>query len=443
MKMRNKSVQSGLAQLIESVHKEKGIPKERLVEVLEEAMCKAAKQWLRQKKGFSPLEEDMHDLEARYNYDRGEVEIFEFKKIVERVANDKLEVSLREAKEFDDTFEIGDSMGVKLEVVGLGRIPAQTARQHILQKIRDIEREMIHNEFKDRKGEIISGIVRRFEKGNLIIDLGKTEAILEHKEQVRSETYRSGDAIEAYVVDVTRGQPPVKLSRSHKNFLVKLFEREVPEIYEGIVTIRACARSAGSRSKIAVESYDESVDPVGACVGLRGSRVQAVVAELRGEAIDIIPFSEDPTRYVIEAIAPATVAKFILDNQNQKIELIVPDEQLSKAIGRHGQNVRLASQLTGWKIDILPLSRYEANMSALYELFSSVPTLSEGHIDILLRTGYEQLVDIVDLEPDQLMQLLDTSEEEATKIIEDTDKRIIQILEEERLLKEDIPEEAE
>jgi N utilization substance protein A len=192
-----------------------------------------------------------------------------------------------------------------------------------------------------------------------------------------------------------------------------------------------------------VESYDESVDPVGACVGLRGSRVQAVVAELRGEAIDIIPFSEDPTRYVIEAIAPATVAKFILDNQNQKIELIVPDEQLSKAIGRHGQNVRLASQLTGWKIDILPLSRYEANMSALYELFSSVPTLSEGHIDILLRTGYEQLVDIVDLEPDQLMQLLDTSEEEATKIIEDTDKRIIQILEEERLLKEDIPEEAE
>lgn len=441
--MKNKSVQSSLALLIDSVHTEKGIPKERLIDVLEKAMCKAAKQWLKQQKGFTALEEEEHDIEARYNADRGEVEIFEFKKIVEHVQNEHKEVSLKEAKEFDSNFELGDSMGVKLEVFGLGRISAQTARQHILQKIRDIEREMIHNEYKDRKGEIIAGIVRRFDKGNIIVDLGKTEAILEYSEQVRSETFRSGDAIEAYVIDVTHGQPPVKLSRSHKNFLVKLFEREVPEIYEGLVTIKECARAAGSRSKIAVESHDESVDPVGACVGLRGSRVQAVVAELRGEAIDIIPFSEDPTRYVIEAIAPATVSKFILDNQNQKIELIVPDEQLSKAIGRHGQNVRLASMLTKWKIDILPLSRYNNKMNALTRLFESVPSLSEEHVDTLLRTGYEDLVEIIDLEVDQLSQLLGVSESEAASIQEDVDKRIIELQEEELRMKEDIPEEAE
>jgi len=441
--MINRSVQSGLALLIESVHKEKGIPKERLVGVLEDAMCKAAKQWLRQKRGMSAVDGELHDIEARYNSDRGEVEIFEFKKIVETVEKEHLEVSIVEAKEFDSTFELGDSMGTKLEVMGLGRISAQTARQHILQKIKDLEREMIHNEFKDREGEIISGIVRRFEKGNIIVDLGKTEATLDYKQQVRSETYRSGDAIEAYVLEVTNSQPPVKLSRNKEEFLIKLFEREVPEIYEGLVTIRACARAAGSRSKIAVESHDESIDPVGACVGLRGSRVQAVVAELRGEAIDIIPFSEDPTRYVIEAIAPATVSKFILENETKKIELIVPDEQLSKAIGRHGQNVRLATKLTGWNIDIKALSRYEEKMNELYELFSTVPSLNDAHIDMLLRTGYENLVEIVDLEPDQLMMLLEIEEEEAVQIISDTDQRIIEILQEERRLKEDIPEEAE
>jgi len=441
MKMKNRGVQSGLALLIESVHKEKGIPKEMLIEVIEQAMCKAAKHWLKQKEGGSYSEESLHDIEARYNTDRGEVEIFEFKRIVEEVTDPTREVSIEEAKNFDDHFEVGDSMGTKLEVVGLGRIAAQTARQHIIQRIRDVEREMIHNEFKDRKGEIISGIVRRFEKGNIIIDLGKTEAILPHKEQVRSETYRSGDAIEAYVLEINRSQPLVKLSRCHDNFLVKLFEREVPEIYEGIVSIRACARAPGSRSKIAVESNDDSVDPVGACVGLRGSRVQAVVHELRGEAIDIIPFSDDPTQYVIEAIAPATVSKFILDNQNRKIELIVPDEQLSKAIGRHGQNVRLASKLTGWYIDILPLSRYEANMLSLRTLFSSIPSLSEESIEILLRTGYEQLVDIVDLEAEQLALLLDISDEQAVIIIDETDQRIIDIQEEEKRNKEDLPEE--
>lgn len=438
-----KSVQSGLAILIDSVHKEKGIPKDVLIDLIEQAMGKAARQWLRQNNMSIPDEELKHDIEARYNAEMGEVEIFEFKEIVGTVENKQTQIALEEARNFNPDFEIGDSMGTKLDVLDLGRIAAQTARQYIIQKIRDTEREMIHNEFKDRKGEIISGIVRRFEKGNIIIDLGKTEAILPYKEQVRNETYRIGDAIDAYVLDINRSQPQVVLSRKHKSFLVKLFEREVPEIYEGIVSIQSCARSPGHRSKIAVSSTDESVDPVGACVGLRGSRVQAVVQELRGEAIDIIPFNEDPTRYVIDAIAPATVSKFILDNHNRSIELIVPDEQLSKAIGRQGQNVRLAAQLTGWRIDIFANSRYEAKINIIRDRFLEVQSLKDEQIELLIRNGYEDLVEIIDLEAEHLSMLLEINDEQSNLILQDTDRAIIAQQERERLLNEqDIPEEV-
>jgi N utilization substance protein A len=406
------------------VHEEKNIPREVLVELIESAMEKAAKQ------AFGPN----RDIEAKYNPDMGEVEIFEFKTIVDEIENPESEIGIIEAKEHNPDFEVGDSMGTKMDVYNLGRIAAQTAKQFIIQKIRDAEREMTFNEFVDRKGDLISGIVRRFEKRNIIIDLGRTEAILPYKEQVPNETYRVGDQIEAFVLDITRSakQPQVVLSRRDKSLLVKLFNREVPEIYEGIVKIESCARAPGHRAKIAVSSTDESVDPVGACVGLRGSRVQAVVQELRGEAIDIIPFNEDPTRFVIDAIAPATVSKFILDSQNHSIELIVPDDQLSKAIGRQGQNVRLAAQLTGWRIDIYSESRHEEkNRRALAEL-SRIEGLDEEDIEILIRNGYENIQQFFDASEEEVSMILDVEESHAAILLNNADKAIVKMQEEEK-----------
>ena len=421
-------VQSGLAKLIDSVHREKNIPRDILIDLIENAMEKAAKQCF----GITK------DIEAKYNPEMGEVEIFEFKTIVEEVTDSDSEISYEEAAKLNPDFELGDSMGTKMDVYNLGRIAAQTAKQFIIQKIRDAEREITFNEFKDRRGELISGIVRRFEKRNIIIDLGRTEAILPYKEQVPNETYRIGDQIEAFVLDITRSakQPQVVLSRRDKALLVKLFHREVPEIYEGIVKIESCARAPGHRAKIAVSSTDESVDPVGACVGLRGSRVQAVVQELRGEAIDIIPFNEDPTRFVTDAIAPATVSKFILDNQNHSIELIVPDDQLSKAIGRQGQNVRLAAQLTGWRIDIYSESRHEEKNRRALEELSRIEGLDEEDIEILIRNGYENIQQFFDATEEEVSLLLDVTEADATALLNNADKAIVLMQEEEKQLME-------
>ena len=434
--MRQKhQVQSGLAKLIDTVHMEKNIPREILIEVIESAMEKAAIQ----RYG------GVKDIEAKYNPEMGEVEIFEFKTIVEEVTDSEVEISLEDAHDHNPDFEVGDSMGTKMDVYDMGRIAAQTAKQFIIQRIRDAEREMTFNEFKDRKGDLINGIVRRLEKRNIIVDLGRTEAIMPYKEQVPNETYRVGDQIEAYVLDITRSakQPQVVLSRRHKNLLMKLFEREVPEIYEGIVSIEACARAPGHRAKIAVASTDETVDPVGACVGLRGSRVQAVVQELRGEAIDIIPFSEEPTRFVIDAIAPANVSKFILDSQNHSIELIVPDDQLSKAIGRQGQNVRLAAQLTGWRIDIYSESRHEEKNRRAREELCRVSELDDDDVEILIRHGFETLHQFFDLNEEDVCELLEVEEDHARALLAATDKAIVIMQEEEKQREEmDIPEEA-
>ena len=341
---------SDLARLIDAVHREKNIPRDSLIEVLEMAMVAAA----RKRYGLE------RDIEAQFSEDLGEVELFEFRAVVDEVEDDELEIDLQSARASDPECEVGDSLGIKLGVDDLGRIAAQTAKQVIIQKIRDAEREMTFNEFKDRKGELITGIVRRFEKGNIIVDLGRAEAILPKREQVQTETYRQGDRIQAYVLDITRASksPQVVLTRTHPGLLMKLFELEVPEIYEGIVRIEACAREPGHRAKIAVSSGDRDVDPVGACVGLKGSRVQAVVQELRGEAIDIIPYHPDPGRFIVHAIAPAQVSRVYMDEMTHSMELIVPDDQLSKAIGRRGQNVRLAAQLTGWRIDIFSDTRH-------------------------------------------------------------------------------------
>ena len=333
-----------LNHIIDQVVKDKGIDRAVLVEALESAVLSAANKKFR----------NTRDLEAHYNDEMGEVEIFEFVTVVEEVLDSYKEIDLEEAQEIDPDVQVGDSLGMKMDAGSFSRIAAQTAKQVIIQKVREAEREKVFNEFKDRIGELVNGIVRRYERGDLIVDLGAAEGLLPHREQVPRENYRQGDRVRVYISEVkmaTKG-PQIILSRSHPGLVAALFHTEVPEISEGIVEIKAVAREAGSRTKIAVASYDSDVDPVGACVGMRGSRVQNVVSELRGEKIDIIPWTMDVGRFACAALSPAEVTRIYVDNEMQSLEVIVPDDQLSLAIGKKGQNVRLAAKLTGWNIDI-------------------------------------------------------------------------------------------
>ncbi len=338
-----------LNHIIDQVVKDKGIDRAVLVEALEAAVLSAANKKYR----------NTRDLEAHYNDEVGEVEVFEFVTVVEEVENSYQEIDLGEAREIDPDVEVGDSLGMKMDASSFSRIAAQTAKQVIIQKVREAEREGVFNEFKDRIGELVNGIVRRYERGDLIIDLGRTEALLPHREQVPRENYRQGDRVRAYISDVrmaTKG-PQIILSRTHPGLLAELFRIEVPEVAEGIVEIKAVSREPGSRAKIAVVSHDPDVDPIGACVGMRGARVQNVVSELRGEKIDIINWTPDIARFACSALAPAEVTRVYLDNEEESLEIIVPDDQLSLAIGKKGQNVRLAAKLTGWKIDIISETR--------------------------------------------------------------------------------------
>jgi len=333
-----------LKNTIDSIVKEKGIDKQVVLEALEQAVLSAANKKYR----------NTRDLEAHFNEEVGEVELFEFVTVVEEVTDSYKEIDLNEAREVDPDVEIGDSLGMKMDASDFTRVAAQTAKQVIIQKVREAERETIYNEFISRKGELINGIVRRYEKGDLIVDLGRAEAILPHTEQAPREVYRQGDRIKALIVkiEMTGKGPQIILSRTNPLVLAELFEAEVPEIAEGVVEIKGVVRETGSRSKIAVYSHDNNVDPVGACVGMRGARVQNVVSELRGEKIDIIPWSDDIARFACNALAPAVVSKIYIVEASKAMEIIVADDQLSLAIGKRGQNVRLAARLTGWKIDI-------------------------------------------------------------------------------------------
>jgi len=338
-----------LNHIIDQVVKDKGIDRAVLVEALEAAVLSAANKKYR----------NTRDLEAHFNDEIGEVEVFEFVTVVDEVENSYQEIDLEEAREIDPDVEVGDSLGMKMDASSFSRIAAQTAKQVIIQKVREAEREGVFNEFKDRLGELVNGIVRRYERGDLIIDLGRTEALLPHREQVPRENYRQGDRVRAYISDVrmaTKG-PQIILSRTHPGLLSELFRIEVPEVAEGIVEIKAVSREPGSRAKIAVVSNDPDVDPIGACVGMRGARVQNVVSELRGEKIDIINWTPDIARFACSALAPAEVTRVYVDNEEESLEIIVPDDQLSLAIGKKGQNVRLAAKLTGWKIDIMSETR--------------------------------------------------------------------------------------
>ncbi len=354
MKESRKMNASELTRVIESVGKDRGIKREIIISALEQALLMAAQKKL----GPHAV------LEAHYNNESGEIDLFQFKKVVEsepEMLEESEEIDIKDARELDPNCEIGDEIGVKVDGVDFGRIDAQTAKQVIFQKVRDAEREIIFNEYIHRKGEIITGIARRIERGNLVIDLGKTDAFLPRQEIIPGEQFKPGDRVQAYLSDVvhtTRG-PQLYLSRTSPRYLMKLFEVEVPEIREQIVEIKLCAREPGARSKIAVVSSDRDVDPVGACVGMKGIRVQNVISELKGEKIDIIPWSDNPMIFVRSALAPAEISSIRVDERNKTMEIMVDDDQLSLAIGRKGQNVRLAAQLTGWRLDIISKSKLQ------------------------------------------------------------------------------------
>jgi transcription termination/antitermination protein NusA len=334
-----------LLQIADAVAREKVIDRQIVLSAMEEAIQKAA----RSRYGSET------EVRAEINPKSGEIRLSRLLLVVDEVENDAIHIGMIEARKRNPAAQVGDYLAETLPPFDFGRVAAQSAKQVIVQKVRDAERDRQHEEYKDRIGQVINGIVRRVEYGNVIVDLGQSEAMLRRDELIPREVFRPGDRIRAYVMDVrreTRG-PQIFLSRTHPHFMAQLFAQEVPEIYDGIVEIKAVARDPGSRAKIAVISRDGSIDPVGACVGMRGSRVQAVVGELQGEKVDIIPWSQDPATFIVNALQPAEVAKVVLDEDTARIEVVVPDDQLSLAIGRRGQNVRLASQLTGWDIDIL------------------------------------------------------------------------------------------
>jgi N utilization substance protein A len=378
-----------LNRVIEQVSKEKGIDRTIVINAVEEMMHSAAR------RTFGPE----RNIESRYNDEVGEVELFEIKTVVEHVASPASEVELDEAhSKYDPDAQPGDEILIKLDTATMGRIAAQAAKQNLIQHIRDAERKQIYNEFKDRKNEIISGIVQRFERKNMIVNLGRTEAILPEKEQIPHERYRQGDRIRALILEVELSEKglSIVLSRTSNSFLMKLFEQEVPEIYEGIVEIRQCAREPGGRAKVAVYSKDSDVDPVGACVGMKGTRVQAVVQELRGEKIDIVPWTDDQAELVCRALAPAKVSKVIIDEDEHAMEVIVPDDQLSLAIGKRGQNVRLAHRLSGWKLDVRSDSDAEEEARAARASLNAIPGIGDINAELLYQWGFrsaEQLAE--------------------------------------------------
>jgi N utilization substance protein A len=401
---------SDLKRIIDQISRDKGIERHLLIETIEEAVRSAA----RKKYG------SRRDMEVSYNDELGEVEIFQFRTVVEEVTDEQTEVSLAEARTLDPEAKVNDELGTKMEnIAELGRIAAQSAKQVIIQKMKDAELDVIYDMYKDRKSEIVNGIVQRFERGNMIVNLGRTDALLPLTEQIPKRSFRQGDRIRAYLLDVRQSskEHQLILSRTDNNFLVKLFEMEVPEIAEDIVRILAVAREPGFRAKIAVASSENDVDPVGACVGMKGSRVQNVVQELQGERIDIVPWSPDPAKFVSNALAPAQVSMVIVDEDNKSLLVVVPDDQLSLAIGRQGQNVRLASKLLGWKIDVKSQSRYTRQEEDGYKSLLTVTGVNEAVADTLQDKGIASAEELADTNPEDL-DLPGLDAEETAKLVE-------------------------
>ncbi|HNZ11858.1 MAG: hypothetical protein BWX99_02462 [Deltaproteobacteria bacterium ADurb.Bin151] len=409
-----------LKRLIEQMGKDRGIDKLIITEALEAAMMTAARKKLGQNV----------DIEAHYNDEAGEIEVFQFKTVVDKVLDPETQISKEDArKTLDEGAEPGDSLGMKIETSSFGRIAVQMAKQIIIQRVKDAERDNIYDEYKDRKGELINGFVQRFESGNIIVNLGRAEGVVPPAEQIHRETYKRGERIRSYLFEVKKNAKGAQiiLSRTHPAFLKALFEVEVPEISEGLIDIVSVAREPGKRGKIAVKAKDKDIDPVGACVGMRGSRVQSVVQELRGEKIDIIPYTEDSAKYVSSALSPAKVNRVFVDEENRAMTVIVPDDQLSLAIGKNGQNVRLAVKLTGWKIDVksetMAAEKEEDGQKAL----TKIPGIGPAMAEKLFAQGIKSIAMLAAMEPEALSEIPGVGEKTSTEWIAEA----IRLIEEE------------
>lgn len=401
-----------LIQIADAVAREKSIDKALVIDAMEDALARAA----RSRYGHET------NVRAEINPQTGEMKLWRLLEVVELIENDSAEIAIKEALQRNPEAEIGDFMSEPLPPIDFGRVAAMAAKQVITQKVRDAERERQFEDFKGRIGEIINGIIKRVEYGHVIVDLGKAEAIIRRDQQLPRENYRNGERVRAYILDVrreTRG-PQIFLSRAHPQFMAKLFEQEVPEVYDGVIEIKAVARDPGSRAKIGVLSNDPGIDPVGACVGMRGSRVQAVVNELAGEKIDIVPWSPDDATFVVNALAPAEVTKVVLDEELERIEVVVPDEQLSLAIGRRGQNVRLASQLSGYEIDIMTeeeeSSKRQEEFARRSERFMEGLDVDDMMAGLLVSEGFTRIEEIAFVDLAELAEIDGLDEETAQEL---------------------------
>ena len=392
-----------ILQIAKAVAEEKAIDQSIVIEAMQEAIEKAAKAKYGQE----------HDIRAKIDSVTGEQTLWRIQTVVadEEFEDESKELRLSEAKKIDENLVAGDELKEELPPFDFGRVAAQTAKQVIMQKVRDAERERQYNEYKDRVGEVISGVVKRVEYGHVIVDLGRAEGIIRRNDGIPRENFQTNDRVRAYLYKVSRETkgPQIFLSRSAPDFMVKLFAQEVPEVYEGVIEIKACSRDAGSRAKIGVISNDSSIDPVGACVGMRGSRVQAVVNELQGEKIDIIPWNEDQPTFLVNALQPAEVSKVVLDEEERRVEVVVADDQFPLAIGRRGQNVRLASQLTGWQIDLVTESadseRYQREFQERTDLFMKALDADETLAQLLASEGFETVEEIAYVAPEDFITI--------------------------------------
>ncbi len=426
-----------LRKAIDQISKDRGIDRDLLVDTIEEAVRSS----VTKKYG------DQIDIEVGFNEESGELEVYQFKIVTEEVDDPATEIALDEALAHDPGVQLDDEIGFRLNVEDLGRIAAQSAKQVIIQRMRDAEQEIIYEEYKDRVGDIASGIIQRRDRSGWVINLGRTEALLPKEEQIPKERFKRGDRIQTYIVDVRkegRG-PQVIVSRAHPDYMAALFKREVPEVDDGIITIMGVARDPGSRAKVAVISKDRDVDPVGACVGVRGSRIQNIVQELRGERIDIVVWSPDIATYAAKALSPALISRITVDDDDKQLEVVVPDDQLTLAIGRKGQNVKLASKLLGWKIDIFTESRYN-ELNAGREQLEQVASVAEVSVEQFLSAGMDNVQQVAQAPDEVLKDALSLTDDRISNL-----RAAINFLgfqpaepqsETEEQLPEDIPEEA-
>ncbi|OFZ20687.1 MAG: transcription termination factor NusA [Bdellovibrionales bacterium RIFOXYA1_FULL_36_14] len=403
---------SELGRVIEALGKDRGVQKDVVVKAIEQAFLVTA----RKKYGIQG------EYETRYNPEEDDIEIFQYKNVVDAVKDPILEIDLKNAREMNEDSQIGDQLGIRIENPNFTRVDIQTARQIIFQKVRDAEREILFSEFKHREGELITGIARRYERGFIVVDLGKADAVLPRREIIPSENFKTGDRIQAYLTEVvmTNKGPEIRLSRTCPQFLVKLFEVEVPEIQDGTIEIKSAAREPGQRAKIAVYSTDKDIDPVGACVGMKGSRVQNIVNELQGEKIDIVRWSADLETFAKAALAPSEISNIMMDNEEKSMDVIVEEDQLALAIGRKGQNVRLAAMLTGYRVNIISKDKLKHKIQKAVENLLQVPGITEPRAQVLVQEGIMNIGDLVAMEIKDLARSLAIDEKEATDVLEKT-----------------------